>query len=404
VNDYFNSKVYSVSALNRHIKEILEDSFPALWVEGEISNFRPHYSGHLYFTLKDTTAQISCVMWKSRATSIPLELGDGMQVKVLGYVKVYEKSGRYQLDLLRIMPAGIGELQILFEKLKQKLLAEGLFENEHKKEIPKFPERIGIITSPTGAAITDLISILKKRSPSTEIIVRGVKVQGEGASDEIAASIELFNELNLVDVLIVGRGGGSLEDLWAFNEEKVARAIFQSKIPVISAVGHEIDFTISDFVADLRAPTPSAAAEMAVQNDEEIRKFVIDLRKRALVSIKNIIKNYLHQIKSILQSYAFNRPEDIVRQFSQRVDELTQRMTNSVLKNLKNMGEQLFAVEKHLSSLNPGNVLKRGYSMILLKGSLVSSVNQVEVKDEVEMKLKDGKLKSLISEKNYEQT
>jgi len=240
-------KVFTVSEISRQVKLLLEDGFPAIWVEGEVSNFRPHHSGHLYFTLKDRDAQISCVMWRSRASSLNMEMSDGLQIKVYGTIRVYEKAGKYQLDLLRAEPAGLGDLQLQFELLKQSLAEEGLFDSAIKKEIPRYPQKVGVITSPTGAAIKDILSVAKRRSPSTEIIIYGVKVQGEGATEEIAAAIDIFNNYYPVDILIVGRGGGSLEDLWAFNEEVVARAVYRSKIPVISAVGHEIDFTIIDF-------------------------------------------------------------------------------------------------------------------------------------------------------------
>ena len=228
--------IYTVSALTEKIKILIEESFPTVWVEGEISNYRPHYSGHLYFTLKDKDAQISCVMWRNRASALNIKLEDGTRVKIFANVRVYEKAGRYQLDVILIQAAGIGELQMLFEALKQRLQAEGLFDAKYKKSIPKFVQRVGIITSPTGAAIKDIISVIKRISPSTEVIIRGVKVQGEGAAKEIAQAIATFNSYAQVDVLIVGRGGGSLEDLWPFNEEVVARAIFKSNIPVISAV------------------------------------------------------------------------------------------------------------------------------------------------------------------------
>jgi len=257
-------KIYTVSELTREIKQVLETGFPCLWVEGEISNFKRHSSGHLYFTLKDENSQIRCAMWRYRANDLIFRPEDGMKVLVQGNLQVYEPGGYYQIIVQQVQPAGVGELQLAFEQLKKKLYAEGLFDEAHKKPIPIFPERIGVITSPTGAAIRDIISVITRRFPIAQIILAPVRVQGPGAKEEIVQAIQDFNEFGEVDVLIVGRGGGSLEDLWAFNEEVVARAIFTSKIPIISAVGHEIDFSISDFVADRRAPTPSAAAEMAV--------------------------------------------------------------------------------------------------------------------------------------------
>ncbi|MFQ5772424.1 MAG: exodeoxyribonuclease VII large subunit, partial [bacterium] len=271
---FVEEKHYSVSELTRQIKFLLESSFPEIWVQGEISNFTHHSSGHMYFSLKDENAQISCVMWRSRNQHLFFTPQDGMKVILDARITVYEKRGAYQLDVLQMQPAGVGELQLAFEQLKNRLREEGLFSEEFKKPIPLYPERIGIVTSPTGAAVQDLISVLQRRFPGIEIIINAARVQGEGAATEIARAIDDFNDYGKVDVLIVGRGGGSLEDLWAFNEEVVARAVFRSKIPIISAVGHEVDFTICDFVADLRAPTPSAAAELAVRHRDELHAFL----------------------------------------------------------------------------------------------------------------------------------
>ncbi len=249
--------IYTVSSLTHEIKMLLETSFPRLWVEGEISNYKAHSSGHIYFTLKDENAQIRCAMWRFKAGELLFRLEDGLKVIVEADIQVYEKSGNYQLIVQQLQPAGIGALQLAFEQLKQRLRAEGLFDEAHKKPLPTFPERVGVITSPTGAAIRDIISVVHRRFPAVQLILYPVRVQGEGAAEEIVHAIKDFNEFKEVDVLIVGRGGGSLEDLWAFNEEKVARAIYASRIPVVSAVGHEVDFSISDFVADRRAATPT---------------------------------------------------------------------------------------------------------------------------------------------------
>ena len=389
-------QVYTVSALTRNIKILLEDSFPDLWIEGEISNYKPHYSGHFYFTLKDSEAQIACVMWRNRAETVTFAIKDGSKVRVLGNVKVYEKAGRYQLDIITIIPAGIGELQIQFEQLKQKLLQEGLFDKKFKKEIPTYPETIGVITSPTGAAIKDILSVIKRRSPSRRILVYGVKVQGEGAAQEIAAAIQAMNRHGQADVLIVGRGGGSLEDLWPFNEEIVARAIFDSKIPVISAVGHEVDYTIADFVADLRAPTPSAAAELVSPDENEIRQYLQD----AEVSLHNAIKKRLDNLKETIinlkQSYGFKRPTDILAQYSQRLDEIIHRFYYDAEVYLVNAKEKLAAIQSHLEVLNPDHVLNRGYALVFKDDVLITSVQAVSINDNVDVKLKDGKLQSKI--------
>lgn len=319
-------RVFSVSEITRQIKLLLEDSFPALWVEGEISNYKPHHSGHMYFTLKDTDAQISCVMWRSRASTLNLELKDGLKIRVYGTLRLYEKSGRYQLDLIRVESAGLGELQLEFERLKQRLHEQGLFDSQYKKVLPKFPLKIGIITSPTGAALQDIISVANRRSPSTRLIILGVKVQGEGASEEIVDAINIFNNQYSVDVLIIGRGGGSLEDLWPFNEEIVARAIFDSEIPIVSAVGHEIDFTIADFVSDLRAPTPSAAAEIVLPGDDELREWLVDIQQRQKNRIKDNLYQLRTEIKNIQQSYSFRRPKDILQNYILQMEDTTQRL------------------------------------------------------------------------------
>src|SRR5271169_6490493 len=257
-----SQNIFSVTDLTRKIKGTLEEGFSGIAVQGELSNFKRHSSGHLYFTLKDEHTQIQCVMWRSRVPTLSVSPQDGMKMIARGNVTVYEVRGNYQLDVSSLQLLGAGELQIAFERLKQKLSTEGLFDQDHKKPLPQFPQRIGVVTSPTGAAIRDIINVVNRRFPSTELILYPVRVQGIGAAEEIASAIDDFNAFGEVGVILIGRGGGSLEDLWAFNEEIVARSIYRSSIPVVSAVGHEIDFTIADFVADLRAPTPSAAAEL----------------------------------------------------------------------------------------------------------------------------------------------
>ncbi|NOY60776.1 MAG: exodeoxyribonuclease VII large subunit, partial [Calditrichaeota bacterium] len=314
--------VYSVAEITQEIKILLESAIPAIWVQGEISNFVHHSSGHNYFSLKDKETQISAVIWRSRNSSLFFTPKNGMKVLAFGAIRVYEKRGTYQLDVQKMIPAGIGELQMAFEQLKQKLKEEGLFDPEFKKSIPELPEKIGIVTSPTGAAVHDLIQVLQRRFPGVEIFLRPAKVQGEGAAQDIARAIEEFNEFGQVDVLIVGRGGGSLEDLWAFNEEVVVRAIFASKIPIISAVGHEIDFTISDFVADLRAPTPSAAAELVVPLAEDLLSRVKNLQKDSFVSVLRRLAELRESLENLRLSYGFRRPVDLILQHRQRLDEL----------------------------------------------------------------------------------
>ncbi len=383
-------QVYTVSRLTREIKELLEMSFPRLWVEGEISNFKRHSSGHLYFTLKDDKAQINCAMWRFRANGLIFQPQDGMQVLVEGEVQVYEKGGYYQLVVHQMQPAGIGALQMAFEQLKQKLHAEGLFDEKYKKPIPQFPERIGVVTSPTGAAIRDIISVITRRFPGVQIILYPVRVQGDGAAEEIARAIRDFNEFGDIDVLIVGRGGGSLEDLWAFNEEVVARAIFDSRIPVISAVGHEIDFSIADFVADRRAPTPSAAAEMAVRDRLELLGMVKYYEEKLYASMVKMIHNYQERIGSLQRSYAFRKPEDIIYQKMQRVDELQKTLTTAITHRLALHQHQLDGIRNHLQALNPEAILARGYSICYKDGEIVKDVKQLSVLDVVNVRVARG--------------
>jgi exodeoxyribonuclease VII large subunit len=391
-------KVYSVSDLTLIIKSLLEESLPTFWVEGEISNLKPHYSGHLYFTLKDQNAQLSSVMWRTRAEQLSLKIEDGMLVRCLGNIKVYEKHGKYQFDILNIESVGAGFLQEKFEQLKRKLYDEGLFSQEVKKKLPVFPETIAIITSPTGAAIKDILSVLKRRAPYVKIILKPVKVQGEGASRQIADAIESVNKENLAEVIIAGRGGGSLEDLWAFNEEVVARAIYNSSIPVISAVGHEIDFTIADFVADLRAPTPSAAAELAIPDKNEIAGLFAGYRERMISIMKNLLNGYRHKVDFIKNSYGLKRYEDSLYQNFQYIDELSLRLNSSFNKSIEQNLYKTNFLHKMLISLNPVNILSRGYSITFMDGKPVTDTDSLQEGQQLETKLFHGSVKSLVNE------
>jgi len=394
------SRKLTVSELTHEIKFLLETSIPVVWVEGEISNFKHHSSGHIYLTLKDELAQIPCVMWRSRNAGLFFTPQDGMKVLAQGQVTVYEKRGAYQLDILQLKPAGVGELQLAFEQLKRKLKAEGLFEEHHKQPIPFFPERIGIVTSPTGAALHDMITVIHRRNPGVEIILRPVKVQGEGAATEIVAAISELNDFGEVDLIIVGRGGGSIEDLWAFNEEAVARAIFHSKIPIISAVGHEVDFCISDFVADLRAPTPSVAAELAVPDTHELAQHLRMLREQAISRITDKIQSYWEQLKQINTSYGFRRPADLIQQYYQRLDELYNSLSKSMVHYLLLQNERLNALHKNLLTLNPTAILARGYSICFdpKTGTVIKSVQQLKPEDTIKIQFHQGKALSEIKQ------
>lgn len=390
--------VLTVSEITRTIKLLLEENIPTIWVIGEISNFKPHYSGHYYFTLKDENAQISAVLWKTRAAFLPFQLEDGMLVQALGNVRVYEKSGRYQLDVIRIQQAGVGQLQLEFERLKQKLLNEGLFDPAHKQVLPSFPQRIGVVTSPTGAAIQDIINILRRRAPHVEIIIRPTKVQGEGAAQDIVRAISEFNQFKAVDLLIVGRGGGSLEDLWAFNEEIVARTIYNSQIPVISAVGHEVDFTIADFVADLRAPTPSAAAELAVPDFSEVREQIISANRRMIQTLFQTIQRFREKITAIQKSYGLRRPEDLLKQYAFRVDELSNQLQRNFQNLLANSKQHVNQIGLRLDNLNPKQVLKRGFSISFIDGKVISDSREVQPAAVMTTELYKGKILSSVTD------
>lgn len=357
-------KIYSVGELTRTIKTLLEDTLPSVWVEGEISEYTRHRSGHHYFTLKDADSTLSCVMWKGRATGMNFDPQPGAKVKLYGRITVFEKGGRYQFEAWEIQLSGEGELMAAFERMKRKLLEEGLFDSAHKKPIPRHPKTIGIVTSDTGAAIRDLITVANRRNPAVQLILKPVRVQGEGAAKEIAEAVKMFNRYGKIDILIVGRGGGSLEDLWPFNEEVVARAIYASEIPVISAVGHEVDYSISDLAADLRAPTPSAAAELAVPDAGEILRNLGENKTRMYGAVVSRIRSFRDKIEWAKRSRAFNRPFEIFKDYSQSLDEMRRRMEITVKSSLERGKNRLQTMQSSLKALNPQGVLERGYSIV----------------------------------------
>ena len=395
-------EIYSVSEITHSIKLLLEESIAPLWIEGEVSNFKAHYSGHFYFTLKDSGAQISAVMWRSRASQVRFKLEDGMKIQAFGSIRLYEKSGRYQIDIMRMQPAGVGNLQLAFEQLKEKLKAEGLFDPVHKKPLPAFPSRIGIVTSSTGAAVRDILNVLKRRAPHVEIIIKPAKVQGEGAAEEIAAAIDAFNRWGQVDLLIVGRGGGSLEDLWAFNEEVTARAVFNSKIPIISAVGHEIDFSITDFTADLRAATPSAAAELAVPDFSEIRGQIFYFKERLSRNLQNYINRLKTAVLSLANSYGLRRIEDRLQQLALQVDELDAKLAQACLFQLNQRSNIVTQLEQRLNGINPKQVLKRGYSITYKNGTVVKDTVSLSEGDAIVTEVSGGRFSSSVTKINKE--
>jgi exodeoxyribonuclease VII large subunit len=381
-------KVYTVAEITRLVKLELENSFPLLWVEGEVSNFHRHSSGHLYFTLKDEQCQLRAVMFRSDAGRVKFDLKDGLRLICRGRINVYEPRGEYQLIADLIEPKGKGALQLAFEQLKEKLRAEGLFDPQHKKPLPLFPKKIGIVTSPRGAAIVDILRTLERRFARLHILIYPAKVQGGGAADEIVAGIDFLGRLPGIDVIIVGRGGGSIEDLWAFNEEKVARAIFRSPVPVISAVGHEVDFTISDFVADIRASTPSVAAEIVIKEEQALVERVDNLRKRAHQNVLMFLQGRGQLVFNLSHHRIFQNFRIKLLNLEQRVDELDERarevfrrrkeklaegrasvrlsqarIANSINSLLQGLLSRWETLSLGLHSASPLNILKKGYTL-----------------------------------------
>ncbi len=408
-------KVYSVSEITAGIKKLLESEFPEAWIEGEVTDYRPSPAGHLYFSLKDEFALLNCIIWKENRTLTTVELKNGAKVRVYGGMRVYAKGGRYNLQVERVYPIGIGELQIKFEELRRKLAQEGLFASAHKKPIPRWVSRIGVVTAIGGAAVRDIIKVACRRYPGIQMIVRSSRVQGAGAAQDIAQGIQEFNEYGKVDLLIVGRGGGSIEDFWAFNGEVVARAIYDSKIPIISAVGHEIDWTIADFVADYRAPTPSAAAEIAIPDSEETLEKLSRFEHRIENRAKKKVEVARDKVNSIERSYGLRRLFDLIHTHWQTLDELSYRIESSFAHPMeqKRAGLELTAhrfygtarrflewelqrvkiIKTRLNGVNPKATLQRGYSICykLPEKKMVKTSNALLPKDKVEIEFYEGK-------------
>jgi exodeoxyribonuclease VII large subunit len=412
-------RIYRVSELTRLIRVALENEFGSIWVEGEISNVHPSTPGHIYFTLKDESAQIKAALFRGDRRAVRVELRDGLKVRVFGEITAYEQRSEYQIIVKQVEEAGLGSLQEAFEKLKKKLAAEGLFDAARKKPLPMLPRRIGIVTSPTGAAIRDILNILTRRFPNLYVLVAPVKVQGEGASAEIAAAIDLLNARGGLDVLIVGRGGGSLEDLWAFNEEVVARAIARSRLPVISAVGHEIDFTISDFVADLRAPTPSAAAELVVRPKADFEKMLSQLAVRLTRGLRQRALEWKNRLLKVERSEVFREPRVLARQYRQRVevlqaglgrearhllqrrqqrlDELGLRFRHRALVWRDARRQDLRRLVASLQALSPDAVLERGFSITRkADGGILRDAAEVALGENISTKLHRGVVESKV--------
>ncbi len=413
----------TVTQLNKYIKNILETdiNLSQVSIKGEISNFKLHSSGHCYMTLKDESSAIRAVMFKTYTSSLKFNPENGMKVVANGKISVYERDGQYQMYIFSMQPDGMGDLHVEYEKLKAKLLTEGIFDQSHKKTIPKIPKAIGVITSPTGAAIRDIINVATRRYPLAEIIVCPVLVQGENSAKQIANAIEYMNKENMADVLIVGRGGGSIEDLWSFNEEIVAYAIYNSEIPVISAVGHETDFTIADFAADLRAPTPSAAAELAVPSVLELKSEL----NRYLNRMISVTKQTIDLKRSIVSGFSLKSPIDYINQNRLRTDNAMQKISgiinqsiikyknktdiceqkiNTLSQNILSLKNKSLALNvAKLDALSPLKVMTRGYSVALGKDGILKSVNDTKIGDEITVKLTDGTIDCTVENVNKEQ-
>lgn len=397
-------RILTVQELTRHIKTLLEKDYLLVnvWVKGEISNFKAASSGHFYFTLKDNYSCLRVVMFRSRSRSLPYRPENGMAVTVRGYVSVYERDGAYQLYAEEMEPDGTGALYLAFEQLKERLQKEGLFDPGHKKALPLLPRRIGVVTSPTGAAVRDLVEIIKRRWPGLEIILVPVLVQGESAPPDVARGIQMLNKLGGVDLIIVGRGGGSLEELWAFNTEIVARSIYNSKIPVISAVGHETDITISDFVADKRAATPSAAAELAVPDKREMARHVQTLKTRLYRAANDKLRSCGQRLAACLANRHFTRPLDVfcgARQ--QSLDFLSHRLNQGVRSSVGEQERRLAVLAGRLQTLSPLSTLARGYSICTAPDGkrVFYDPDSIKIGERLSVRLYRGFLRCIVEDK-----
>ena len=389
-----NTLVLSVSQLNRYIKMNFDadENLANIFISGEISNFTNHYrTGHLYFTLKDDSAAVRAVMFNSSAKRLKFMPEDGMKVIARGRVSVYEASGQYQLYVDDMQPDGVGALNLAYEQLKEKLQKEGLFSELHKKPLPPYPEKVGVITSPTGAAVRDIINVLGRRFPYAEIVFCPVLVQGDGAHLQLTDAVNLFNSERAADVIIIGRGGGSIEDLWEFNDEGLARAVYNSDIPVISAVGHETDFTICDFVADMRAPTPSAAAELAVPDANELQYALSALKNRMFLNVSSGIADRRSRLECLTSKGALKSPDEMLSNRSQRLDTAFSKMLSSYENRIGGKKVEFISAATALSKLDPMSVLMRGFAFVSDKsGKNVYSSQALAKGDKINVRFHDG--------------
>ncbi|MCK4283119.1 MAG: exodeoxyribonuclease VII large subunit [Candidatus Brocadiae bacterium] len=395
-------RVLTVSELTTRIKENLESAFPSVYVVGELSRVTRAASGHLYMTIKDENAVLNAVMWRGLASALKFKPEEGLETVVHGSIDVYPPRGSYQLIVSWMEPKGMGALQLAFRQLMEKLEKEGLFREEIKKPLPPFPRKIGVVTSPTGAAIRDIINVISRRLPTVELYLFPSRVQGAEAAAEIAGAMDLLNEKRPdLDLIIIGRGGGSLEDLWPFNEEIVARAIHRSRIPIVSAVGHEIDFSISDFAADVRAATPTEAAEIVVPDRVDILRRLNEHRKRLTLTLGTVVDRGRQLLRSVTSRYAFRRPEAAVRERAQKLDDIVEKVKTSFAHRLGVLREEAAAMGRRLDALSPLRVLERGYSVTLTSdGRILRSVERVSRGDRITSKLHRGEILSKVVELN----
>ena len=399
-----SSNTISVSELNNYIKNLFDSSrfFSSVSVMGEISNFTYHRSGHLYFSLKDSDGQIKAVMFRSAASRLKFMPESGMKVIVHGSVSVFERDGTYQLYVTSMQPDGIGALYLAYEQLKEKLAIEGLFSDEYKKALPEFPERIGVITSPTGAAVRDIINVISRRFPLTKIYLYPALVQGSGSEASLVKGVDYFDKSGLVDLVIIGRGGGSIEDLWSFNSEKLARRIFEAKVPIISAVGHETDFTICDFVSDMRAPTPSAAAELAVPDIREIYMRLDSYTNRSSNSLVRKLDISEERLLSLKSKVLDRKLDQYISKLYDKIDVTKKMLINFVDQKINRDSDKFLILSEKIFALSPLSILKRGYSVVSNSDGKIATVKNTNAGDHITIKVQDGKISAVVLDKREE--
>lgn len=394
-----DSSPLTITELTHQVKDLIEANFDSVTVVGEISNFTRASSGHLYFTLKDENAQLRTIMWRGNAARMKFELQDGLEVVVTGRLEVYAARGSYQMIADRMLPQGMGGLELAFRQLQEKLAKEGLFDPERKKPIPRFPRRIALVTSPTGAAVRDMLQVMTRRWPALDVVLLPVAVQGDHAAEQIAAAIHYAPRIPGVDLIITGRGGGSLEDLWAFNEEVVAREIFACPLPVISAVGHEIDVSIADLVADRRALTPSEAGELATPSAEDLQAALLSLQRQLTAALRNQSQRSRLQLEHLASHPVFARPLQRIDELRQRLDEWEHDLASSTKRRLEDRRREIEKLSAQLNALSPLNVLQRGYSMTCTSDrTVLKSVDGIARGDEIVTRLQDGEIASQVTE------